>query len=82
MYALPTLVSLPTLSSIASGTIEWPSLGIVVAWIAVAALVGIALGSLRRSVETPPTVARRNVVHLGAARAVATGERSGHREAA
>jgi len=47
MFAIPEIVSLPVLSSLGSGTVLWPTLGGVLAWMLVAAVVGTLLGLLR-----------------------------------
>ena len=47
MYALPQILSLPILSGLDSGTLDFPAVGTFLAWALVAALVGAGLGFLR-----------------------------------
>lgn len=54
MYAIPQLIAVPALSNVAMTTIEWPALGAFLAWMLIAALVGIGLGALRRMTSPPP----------------------------
>jgi len=59
MYGLTHLASIPLMSSIGSGTIEWPTLGALFVWTIVAALVGSGLGVLRAGLRAPMAVQDR-----------------------
>ena len=56
MYAFPQLIAVPALTSVGAITIEWPTIGAFFAWMLIAALVGSALGALRRGASQPPVV--------------------------
>ena len=47
MFALPQMLSVPIFSSFDLGAVAWPTIGAVLAWLLIAALVGTALGMLR-----------------------------------
>ena len=53
MNSLIHLASIPLMSSIGSGTIEWPTLGALLAWTLLSALVGSGLGVLRAGLQGP-----------------------------
>ena len=50
MFTLPQILSLPILSGLDAGVIQWPTIGAVLASLLIAALVGTALGLLREAV--------------------------------
>jgi hypothetical protein len=58
MFALPQVISVPLLSSVAGVQMDWPWLGAFLAWVAVAALVGTSLGFLREHTRSMPAVHR------------------------
>ena len=58
MFTLPQIVSVPLLNSLGSGTMVFPTVGIVLAWFMVAALVGAGLGILRQAIYGAPTATR------------------------
>jgi len=49
MFTFPQVLLTPVLSSLSSGTVNVPTVGAVLAWLLVAALVGTGLGILRES---------------------------------
>ena len=57
MFTLPTLISLPSIGFFGAGGFDVPAAGAMVGWFLIAALVGSALGILRRMgrEETPAT---------------------------
>ncbi|HXQ20444.1 MAG TPA: hypothetical protein VN812_02135 [Candidatus Acidoferrales bacterium] len=62
MFALPQVISVPLLSSVAGIQMDWPWLGAFLAWVAVAALVGTSLGFLREHTRSIPAVHRPKLV--------------------
>lgn len=62
MYAIPQLMAVPALTGVGVMTMDWPTLGVFLAWTLVAALVGTGLGALRRLGTQPPAVVRPHVV--------------------
>jgi hypothetical protein len=54
MFTVPVHLSAPLFNVLGSGTAEWPTLTAVAGWMLMAALVGSALGILRRS-SAPPS---------------------------
>jgi hypothetical protein len=63
MLTLPQIMSLPVLSGLDAGVMQWPTIGAVLAALLIAALVGTALGLLREAVSPTP---RRRVEELAA----------------
>jgi hypothetical protein len=57
MTMLPRLLSVPLLAVFGNGA-DWPTLGAVLAWALVAALVGSGIGALRRHAGEFPSHAR------------------------
>lgn len=53
MFTLPQILSLPALSGLDAGTLQWPAIGLVLAWFVIAAFVGISLGFLRECASGP-----------------------------
>ena len=51
MFTLPQIVSLPVLSGLDAGVMQWPTIGAVLAALLIAALIGTALGLLREGVS-------------------------------
>jgi hypothetical protein len=51
MFTLPQIMSLPVLSGLDAGVMQWPTIGAVLAALLIAALVGTALGLLREAVS-------------------------------
>ena len=49
----PEILTVPVFSALGSGTVLWPTLGAVLAWMLIAAFVGSALGLLREAVGAP-----------------------------
>ena len=47
MFTLPYVISAPAVIGLNFGSMDWPTAGVFLAWMAVAALVGSALGFLR-----------------------------------
>ncbi|MBI4517036.1 MAG: hypothetical protein HY699_14605 [Deltaproteobacteria bacterium] len=47
MFPIPQVFTLPVLAGIGSAGADWPSIGALLGWFLVAALVGSALGLLR-----------------------------------
>jgi hypothetical protein len=63
MFAIPQLITVPALSGVGVMTIEWPMLGVLLAWALIAALVGSGLGALRRMSAQSPAVPRPRALH-------------------
>jgi amino acid transporter len=51
MFTLPQIMSLPVLSGLDAGVMQWPTIGAVLAALLIAALVGAALGLLREGIS-------------------------------
>ncbi|MGH3054987.1 MAG: hypothetical protein ACRDL7_08430, partial [Gaiellaceae bacterium] len=62
MFAIPQLMALPAVTGFGVMAIEWPTLGVFLAWTLIAALVGTGLGALRRLGAQPPGVVRSHTV--------------------
>jgi hypothetical protein len=66
----PEILSVPVFSMLDGGAVPWPTIGAVLVWMLIAAVVGIALGFLRENLRgTEPTpVARKKMgeSHVGA----------------
>jgi len=80
MFTLPQIITSPLLANLGSGAATWPTVGALLAWAMIAALVGSALGILReyrRNAATP--AASERVVSL---QAIVHDPTHGHREAA
>lgn len=50
MFTLPQILSLPVLSGLDAGAMQWPTIGAVLASLLIAAFVGTMLGLLREAV--------------------------------
>ncbi len=53
MFPIPEILSVPIFSALGSGTVLYPTVGAVLAWMLIAALVGSALGVLREGLRAP-----------------------------
>ena len=62
MFIFPQIFSAPLLSGLSNGTADSPTLGVVLAWLLIAALVGSALGILRERSRVMPAKTRKAVV--------------------
>ena len=80
MFVFPVM-SLAVWSSLGSGTADWPTVGAVLGWMLLAALVGSGLGILRDSTRGARTTAGVGVKDAPAPTADLSVDRS-HREAA
>jgi hypothetical protein len=82
MFGLPQFIVAPILSSLGSGSAAWPTIGAVIGWSLVAALVGSALGILRQYTPTRQVTDESNSTTVVT---VSSGDRAFdqvHREAA
>lgn len=62
MFPIPQMMAAPALTGVGAMTLDWPTLGVFLAWMLIAALVGTGLGALRRLGTQPPTVLRPRTV--------------------
>ncbi len=53
MFPTPELLSVPMFSALVSGTVLYPTVGAVLAWMVIAGFVGSALGMLREGLRAP-----------------------------
>jgi len=47
MFSFPQMIGVPILVGLDAGTAHWPTVGVVLSWMLLAALVGSGLGILR-----------------------------------
>lgn len=62
MFAIPQMMAVPALTGVGVMAVDWPTLGVFLAWTLVAALVGTGLGALRRLGAQSPSVPRPHAV--------------------
>jgi len=60
MFSLPSLISIPAISFYSVATLDVPTVGAFIGWALVAALVGSALGILRRMGRDNTNLSRSN----------------------
>ena len=53
MLTVPVFMSAPVFGTLSSGGADWPTLGAVIGWLLLAAVVGSALGILQRGTRRP-----------------------------
>ncbi len=53
MFPIPEILSDPMFSALGSGTVLYPTVGAVLAWMVIAGFVGSALGMLRDGLRAP-----------------------------
>lgn len=82
MFTIPGVVSLPALTGVGTFAIDWPAIGVVLAWMLVAALVGSALGALQSSASKPVEKRAGTLHRLCYKRDTAVDADGSHREAA
>lgn len=56
MIAIPYMLSIPALSGFEVSGFPWPAIGVVLAWLVLAAFVGVSLGFLREHASGGPSV--------------------------
>jgi hypothetical protein len=82
MFNLPQIVVTPILASLGSGSATWPTVGAVMVWLLLAALVGSALGILSEYARTTRTADQSHGSNAPVVRHQPVAFDHGHREAA
>ncbi len=84
MFALPHILSIPDVSGLYVAAIDWPTVGLFLGWLVIAAFVGSVLGFLREYTSRPQTSPRISTPNVRELRAdvVEFQNNHDHREAA